>query len=77
MFSDDLGLTFGVEKCAKVSVTRGKVNLSGNVTLSPTIDICELNSGEVYKYLGFLRLKVLTVGTVKSKYWPFTLSDCH
>jgi len=51
-----------------MSVTRGKVNLSGNATLSATTDIHKLNSGEVYKYLWFFRLMVLTAETAKSIY---------
>jgi len=51
-------LSFGLDKCAKLSVTKGKIGLSGLMTLSNNVDIRELNIGECYKYLGFLNRKV-------------------
>ena len=53
-FSADVGLSFGLDKCAKLSVTRGKIGLYGSMTLSQDVDIRELNVMECYKYLGFL-----------------------
>ena len=53
MFSKDVGLTFGLDKCAKTSVIRGKVVSSGDIPLSNDCSIHVLNVGESYKYLGF------------------------
>ena len=53
MFSDDVGLVFGLDKCAKFTVTRGKASQTGDVQLEPDSIIRELNVGESYKYLGF------------------------
>jgi len=51
-FSDDIGMQFGFQKCAKLSATRGKISLAGPV---PTLDdvINELDYGQTYRYLGF------------------------
>ena len=53
MFSNDVCLTFGLDKCAKSSVVRGKVVSSDDVPLSDTCSIRVLGVGESYKYLGF------------------------
>jgi len=53
MFSDDVGLNFGLDKCAKLTVSRGKVSQTGEVELSDDCCIRELTIGESYKYLGF------------------------
>jgi len=51
-FSDDICMKFGFQKCAKLTVKRGKCTLSG--TLSSLGDeIEELDYGETYRYLGF------------------------
>ena len=43
LFSKDVGLTFGLDKCAKTSVIRGKVVSSGDIPLSNDCSIHELN----------------------------------
>jgi len=53
MFSDDVGLSFGLDKCAKVLVSRGKISGKGYILLDGESNIDELNVGETYKYLGF------------------------
>jgi len=53
MFSDDLGLDFGLDKCAKLTVKRGRVSQTGDVVVCEDSCIRELNIGETYKYLGF------------------------
>ena len=53
MFSNDVCLTFGLDKCAKSSAVRGKVVSSANVPLSDDCSIRALGAGESYKYLGF------------------------
>ena len=51
-FSDDIGMQLGFQKCAKLSVKRGKLTLTGPL---PTlgIEISELDYGQTYRYLGF------------------------
>ena len=52
MFSVDNRMSFGVEKCAKLSIKRGKpVSTGPVVTLGD--EIRELSYDESYRYLGF------------------------
>lgn len=51
-FSDDIGMGFGLKKCAKASFKRGKLASSGNLAIDEDTAIQELNQEEVYKYLG-------------------------
>ena len=46
MFSADVGLTFGLDKCAKLSVVRGKLKPSGGGVLPAEVNIRELLVGE-------------------------------
>ena len=46
MFSDDVGLIFGLDKCAKFTVTRGKASQTRDVQLEPDSIIRKLNMGE-------------------------------
>ena len=67
MFSDDVGLSFGLDKCAKLLVTRGRVVPSDSMSLSRDISIRELNVGECYKYLGFFESEGLDCAGSKQK----------
>ena len=51
-FSDDIGMTFGLEKCAKASFKKGKLVSTGNIEINDDTAIQELNQEETYKYLG-------------------------
>ena len=51
-FSDDIGMTFGLEKCAKASFKRGKLVSTGNIEISDDTAIQKLNQEDVYIYLG-------------------------
>ncbi|XP_073231990.1 uncharacterized protein [Porites lutea] len=51
-FSDDIGMEFGLEKCAKASFMKGKLASTGNIVIDDDTEIQELNQEGVYKYLG-------------------------
>jgi len=51
-FSDDIGMDFGFDKCAKATFVRGKLYKKSSITLNMGTVIRELDSGETYKYLG-------------------------
>ena len=51
-FSDNIGMEFGLEKCAKASFKKGKLASTGNVVIDDDTEIQELDQGGVYKYLG-------------------------
>ena len=51
-FSNDIGMEFGLEKCAKVTFKRGKVTSTSHIELDVDTQIRELEQDAVYKYLG-------------------------
>ena len=54
IFSDDIGMKFGLEKCARLIVERGKVKATDGLQLSiGTINNVDVSKG--YKYLGILQ----------------------
>ena len=59
MFSADVGLTFSLDKCAKLSVVRGKLKPSGDAVLPAGVNIRELLVGETYKYIGLFKAEGL------------------
>ena len=50
--SDDIGMEFGLDKCAKATFRRGKVTSTSNINLNTKDMIKELDQEGVYKYLG-------------------------
>ena len=51
-FSDDIGMEFGLDKCAKATFKRGKLAHTTNIDLDGGTTIRDLHPGEIYKYLG-------------------------
>ena len=51
IFSQSICMEFGLEKCAKINITRGKVSHRENINPDPEA-IRDLEPGETYKYLG-------------------------
>ena len=60
-------MSFGLEKCAKISIVRGKVKNKDNITLSSGEEIRELNNQKFYKYLGVEENKVIGHTETKEK----------
>ena len=57
-FSSDIGMTFEIQKCAKLTIKSGKpVSTGPVVTLS--YEVHELSYGETYGYLGFQECGVI------------------
>jgi len=52
-FSDDIGMSFGIDKCNKLTIKKGKVTKTTNIVLGNGDEIKSLNNQEYYKYLGF------------------------
>jgi len=52
IFSDDIHMEFGLEKCAKIAFKRGKLVQSQNLVIDINREIQELEQGKTYKYLG-------------------------
>ena len=51
-FSDDIEMEFGLDKCSKVTIKRGKLVSGSNSKLNNDTEIRNLDQDEVYKYLG-------------------------
>ena len=51
-FSDDIGMVFGLDKCAKVTLNRGRLTSMREIKLNEDTSIRELGQEETYKYLG-------------------------
>ena len=51
-FSDDIGMQFGLDKCAKATFTKGKIVKAENIILDVSTTIKELEHEGMYKYLG-------------------------
>ena len=54
VFSEDIGMEFGIEKCAMLAMGKGKIANSGGVELPNGKVIKSLQEDESYKYLGTL-----------------------
>jgi len=52
IFSDDIHMEFGLEKCAKIAFKRGKLVHLQNLVIVINREIQELEQGKSYKYLG-------------------------
>ena len=51
-FSDDIGLEFGSDKCAKATFIRGRIISTSKTKLDKSTIIRELDQEETYKHLG-------------------------
>ena len=60
VFSEDIGMEFGKEKCAMLVMEKGKIVKSVGIELSDGKVIKSLQEGESYKCLEILR-KVLQI----------------
>ena len=52
MFSQDIGMTFGLSKCAYQSIERGKRKAENKPLVVNNLSIEEIEEGDQYKYLG-------------------------
>jgi len=60
-FSDDIHKEFGLEKCAKSLLKRGKLVQSQNLILDFNREIQELEQGKTYKYLRIEELRAFNI----------------
>ena len=51
-FSNDIGMEFGLDKCAKASFVRGKLQKTSSINLDVNTAIRDLDPEETYRYLG-------------------------
>ena len=66
-FSDDIGMEFGLDKCAKVTFKRGKITSTSHINLDIDTQIKELEQEGIYKYLGIDEGDGIPHGKMKDK----------
>ena len=66
IFSNDISMEFGLDKCATLTILRGSVVQTEGINL-PNNNIRELNKEESYKYLGILQADDIKHVQVKKK----------
>ena len=66
-FSHDINMEFGINKCAKISIIRGKHNPSQEIQIDQNTSIKELDRNQVYKYLGIAEAAGLDHQTIRNK----------
>ena len=67
IFSDDIGMKFGLEKCAAMTMKRGKRVHSDGIALPDGTQLRALGEEESYKYLGVLEADYIHVLHEESK----------
>ena len=67
IFSADIGMDFGVTKCAKLAIRKGKVVATEGIKLPDGREIKNLEKGDSYKYLGELELDEVQCKDMKMK----------
>uniref|UniRef100_A0A2H6N264 Reverse transcriptase domain-containing protein n=1 Tax=Micrurus carvalhoi TaxID=3147026 RepID=A0A2H6N264_9SAUR len=65
VFSTDISMQFGMEKCATVSTKRGKITTCDGIEM-PNGQLIKYNQNEAYKYLGILQLDNIKHGEVNT-----------
>ena len=66
-FSDDIGITFGLDKCDRATFIRGKLKSTSLIVLDIDTKIKELDQEETYKYLGTEEGDGIQHGKIKEK----------
>ena len=56
VFSEDIGMEFGIEKCAMLVLEKGKIVKSVGIELPGGKVVRSLQEGESYKFLGILEV---------------------
>ena len=68
MFSNDIKMSFGLDKCNILNITKGTLTPSENITLASEETIRALDLREQYKYLGMLQSNETNKKRMKEKY---------
>ena len=66
-FSDDIGMSFGLDKCNKMTIKRGKQVNGTDMQLPDGETIKELDNSETYKYLGIDEKNTICTTEMKAK----------
>ena len=66
-FSDDIGMTFGLAKCAKATFITGTLKYTTSIVIDTDTKIKELDQEETYKYLRTKKVDGIQHGKMKEK----------
>ena len=67
VFSNDMGMEFGVAKCAVLTMKKGKMAIYDRISLRNKTAIKGLKEGDSYKYLGVLKADQMKHHEMKEK----------
>ena len=67
VYSQDIGMEFGIEKCAMLVMKSGKWHITDGVELSNQYKIRMLGEKETYNYLGILEADTIKQVEMKDK----------
>ena len=67
IYSQDIGMEFGIEKCAMLVMKRGKRHMTEGMKLPNQDKIRTLGEKETYKYLGILEADTIKQVEMKDK----------
>ena len=67
IFSEDIGMQFGIDKCAMLVRKKGRIVKSDGIQLPNDKVIKTLEEGQSYKYLGLLEAGEVMVNGMKDK----------
>ena len=67
IFTQDINMEFGLDKCAKVTMNRGKLVEGEGIMLPKDMEIRNLDLDESYKYLGLLECDQIKSKEMKEK----------
>ena len=65
--SEDIGMKFGIEKCAMLVLKRGNITKSDGIVLPDDTIIKAMNEGDSYKYLGIMEADQILRKEMKDK----------
>ena len=71
-FSDDIEMSFGIGKCKKFTIQRGKIVHMENIQLGNGEELKSLELNQQYKYMGFgetLTIDKTTKSALKNEYF--------
>ena len=67
IYSQDIGMEFGIEKCAVLVMKNGKRHITDGMELPNQEKIRTLGEKETYKYLGILEADTIRLVDMKDK----------
>ena len=67
IYSQDIGMEFGKEKCAMLVMKNGKRHMTDGMELPNHDKIIALGENEIYKYLGILEADTIKQVEMKDK----------